>query len=720
MANKNKDQDKKKDSSKQDVKAKDAKAPDKMPGGSFIGSIIAGAHKSAAQQLLEQIEGGDRPQTTDQRPRTQDQKQGHGAGDMGQETRDEGKTQDQKQGHGAGDMGQGTRKTQDPGPKSQDQGKGSVTRRVGETATRGEEKRNAGEGEHNNPSLRAEGEAISDRDHHVAPGGAPRDDGKRDVEQETAVSYQQSASSLQPKADTSLESWDLGLGSGNKSTIQKEPLVEPMEKVLGEAWDGKTLPRMTPIAPKPAQIKKVSGWIYLALVLMYIAMTAAVGEYALRKSDLPMVQKIRWQQRMNFHMKGNNVWGLYTADPKTGWTLTPNFSKVLPAFDGSYLLETNLQGLRDRDYGAKPAKTFRILGLGDSFACGLGVHASETFYKLLEWKLNQTQVPSLPACPAGRPAFSVAGPMTQDRGEGQGTRDEGNVTRRVGETATRGEEKRVIASEAKQSQSEIATSPPPPVAGSRPKAGAGTRDDGHASPVSRAPFPVPLSQEGRNTKTRNYEVINAGIPGFGTYEELKLLKSNGLRYDPDLVVLQFNEASDYRRNGAEPRLRVIHGNYFIDVSLKKGLGLMRWLAKRSVLAAMLDRQWKKVADKLAFRSQFEETQQYLLHMKEILEQKGVPMVLMVVPDSGMAAYAHSRPARLFDKLLRGMDKIEARKELEAFCRANGIDYFTLAPVFEDSKMAGNMLLRKYEFNRIGHAIVARELTNFLQAGVLGK
>ncbi|MDD5217941.1 MAG: polysaccharide deacetylase family protein [Candidatus Omnitrophica bacterium] len=66
----------------------------------------------------------------------------------------------------------------------------------------------------------------------------------------------------------------------------------------------------------------------------------------------------------------------------------------------------------------------------------------------------------------------------QDLRTGNGARGAGNVTRRVGETATRGEEKRVIASEAKQSQSEIATSP------------AGTRDDGHASPVSRDTCPV--------------------------------------------------------------------------------------------------------------------------------------------------------------------------------------------------------------------------------------
>lgn len=49
----------------------------------------------------------------------------------------------------------------------------------------------------------------------------------------------------------------------------------------------------------------------------------------------------------------------------------------------------NSKGLRDREFSyAKPDDTRRILCLGDSFACGYGVEAEETYAKVLEQLLN--------------------------------------------------------------------------------------------------------------------------------------------------------------------------------------------------------------------------------------------------------------------------------------------------------------------------------------------
>ncbi|MDD5670484.1 MAG: glycosyltransferase, partial [Candidatus Omnitrophica bacterium] len=132
--------------------------------------------------------------------------------------------------------------------------------------------------------------------------------------------------------------------------------------------------------------------------------------------------------------------------------------------------------------------------IAENFTVERTVAAYQEFYE----ELLQTQVP---------------GPRTQDqeRDKGRGTRKtqdprpktqdqerdkgqggagskptaEGSLRR--GETATRGEEKRVIASP-----------PIPPSDGTPPwavEAGAGTRDDGHASPVSHEPLPVPRSRD---------------------------------------------------------------------------------------------------------------------------------------------------------------------------------------------------------------------------------
>ncbi len=48
--------------------------------------------------------------------------------------------------------------------------------------------------------------------------------------------------------------------------------------------------------------------------------------------------------------------------------------------------------------------------------------------------------------------------------------------------------------------------------------------------------------------TRRIEVINLGVSGFGTDQELLALRHYGLSYDPDLVILAFLTGNDVRNN----------------------------------------------------------------------------------------------------------------------------------------------------------------------------
>src|SRR5262245_14158083 len=64
------------------------------------------------------------------------------------------------------------------------------------------------------------------------------------------------------------------------------------------------------------------------------------------------------------------------------------------AADNSVTVTINQQGLRGPEVTvAKPPGTFRVLGLGDSFAFGLGVREEDTFLRRLEADLNQTAPP---------------------------------------------------------------------------------------------------------------------------------------------------------------------------------------------------------------------------------------------------------------------------------------------------------------------------------------
>lgn len=96
--------------------------------------------------------------------------------------------------------------------------------------------------------------------------------------------------------------------------------------------------------------------------------------------------------------------------PQQQWrqpTLFPNFMEnavgadpeLRSGFDGLYdgllvkvpttRIKINSQGFRDREFPAeKPAGTYRIVAIGDSFTFGIGVKAEDTFPKVLERMLD--------------------------------------------------------------------------------------------------------------------------------------------------------------------------------------------------------------------------------------------------------------------------------------------------------------------------------------------
>ncbi len=79
-------------------------------------------------------------------------------------------------------------------------------------------------------------------------------------------------------------------------------------------------------------------------------------------------------------------------DPVMGTRQRPGANGFVICPEYEIDLTINSHGLRDREYPyAKPPGTRRILSLGDSFTCGYGVQADETFSKQLEILLNDDE-----------------------------------------------------------------------------------------------------------------------------------------------------------------------------------------------------------------------------------------------------------------------------------------------------------------------------------------
>ncbi|MBI2136468.1 SGNH/GDSL hydrolase family protein [Candidatus Woesearchaeota archaeon] len=62
---------------------------------------------------------------------------------------------------------------------------------------------------------------------------------------------------------------------------------------------------------------------------------------------------------------------------------------------------------------------------------------------------------------------------------------------------------------------------------------------GMGSPVERI-YPTLLENKLNNGLSQNYDVINLGLFGINTIEEIEMLKLKGLKYSPDLVILDYS------------------------------------------------------------------------------------------------------------------------------------------------------------------------------------
>ncbi len=205
-----------------------------------------------------------------------------------------------------------------------------------------------------------------------------------------------------------------------------------------------------------------------------------------------------------------------------------------------------------------------------------------------------------------------------------------------------------------------------------------------------------------------YEIINGGIPGFGTYEALQFLKSIGVGYHPDLVLVAFYEGNDYKNNIEAPRQRIIRDGFLSEVK-KENSKLQDFLIKKSVLYAFLHKAFENLSQKRIFRVGLERTKQYLLEMKSVLGD--APLVFVLIPDQDPEFYDRHSMLRKYDRWIMGTDLFSARKELELFCRENGIYFYQLSPKFENNTA---YILKDTHLNEEGHEAASLEIIQYLK------
>lgn len=211
---------------------------------------------------------------------------------------------------------------------------------------------------------------------------------------------------------------------------------------------------------------------------------------------------------------------------------------------------------------------------------------------------------------------------------------------------------------------------------------------------------------------RRIEVINAGVSGYGTWQELRWLEETGLELSPDVVIVQahLNDAAD---------------NLWGTVGQNLGGG--SWLTRISMLARLVSRvagsgqaagsgddpcqrDWRIGVDAVCW----ERTETLLSQVQEVARQAGAAVLLMPAPMRWQVE-PDVRDQRSW------VDQARYQEPLARYARLNGWLFADPLPAAQGAFASSGQspFLDVGHPNEAGHRIMAQEVYRVLnQAGVL--
>jgi lysophospholipase L1-like esterase len=211
---------------------------------------------------------------------------------------------------------------------------------------------------------------------------------------------------------------------------------------------------------------------------------------------------------------------------------------------------------------------------------------------------------------------------------------------------------------------------------------------------------------------QRFEVINAGVSGYGTWQELRWLKETGLGLDPDVVIVQahLNDAADN-----------------LWGTLGQEIGGGSWLTRASMLARLVSRlaggalsgaqtgepcsrDWRNGTDEVCW----DVTTALLDDLRDAAQAAGAAVVLMPAPMRWQVEPG-VRDARAWVDRARYQDVLASYASLAGWAYADPLDAVRSA----FAATGESQFLDVGHPNEAGHRIIAQELYRVLnQAGLL--
>jgi hypothetical protein len=259
--------------------------------------------------------------------------------------------------------------------------------------------------------------------------------------------------------------------------------------------------------------------------------------------------------------------------------------------------------------------------------------------------------------------------------------------------------------------------------------------------------------EGDLSGTRPAEVINAAVPAYTTLQEYRYLERDGIRLEPDVVLLGFYVGNDFqdsyelmdslgrptidvedgqlRSNDRFPSARYDRQERTLRTAT---MSLRAFFASNSALYVFLRERFSESLWRMGLRNNppppdfcartfspsmeagWETTQGYLQRFADLTRSKGIRLILLALPTQYQVheeLWKHHFTTFGLDPREYDLEKPQAL--LREFCLTRGIEYVDVLPALR-ARAADHRLfypIASY-MTPVGHRIVASEIAAYLQ------
>jgi len=143
-----------------------------------------------------------------------------------------------------------------------------------------------------------------------------------------------------------------------------------------------------------------------------------------------------------------------------------------------------------------------------------------------------------------------------------------------------------------------------------------------------------------NIERITYQVLNLGVPGRSTNQEVELIKEQAGRFDPDLIILGYC-LNDAENRGGMPEVNTMRDQLTVR-HFQKGTGLAGFLYDRSSLYRLISHRafnFRTYQGQIKYYqwlyreeySGWQLTREALLELGEFSISEGIPVIVMIFP-----------------------------------------------------------------------------------------